>query len=99
MAPDAGWKGVSRIAPAGEDFELPFSRSAPHICIVVHDEWRRSVRTRQASRPLKHQNDRALCEARQKTHCQNRQYGSGNLEVDGTRIGRPSERWLTMSRI
>lgn len=84
------------FAPTCENLKLPLSRSVPHICVVVHDEWRRSVRTRQDPGPFKHQNDRTLCKARQKTDCQNRKYRSGDLEADGARIGRQSERRLTM---
>lgn len=64
------------IAVTSQDLKLPLSRSAPHICILVHDEWPRSVRTRQVSPPFKHENDRTLCKARDETHCQNRTYCS-----------------------
>ena len=57
---DNGWTRVSRPPGIGRDPGLPISRSSAHVRILVHDERRRSLRTRQDPGPLEYQDDRAL---------------------------------------
>ena len=72
-----------RPARKGGNQGLPLPRSASHVCVLVHDERRRSLRARENPRPLEYQDDRTLCEAGAATHCQDRKHGAGNLEADG----------------
>ena len=76
--------------------ELPLSRSPSPIRVLVHDEWRRSLRARENPRPLEYQDDRTLCQAGAAAHRQDRQHGAGNLEADGIEECRTSERRLRM---
>jgi hypothetical protein len=72
------------FAETGEDLELSISRSAAHLCVLVHDERRRSLRTCEDPRPREYQDDRALCEAWTRPHCQDRQYSARTLEIAGS---------------
>jgi hypothetical protein len=48
---------------------------------VVHDERWRPLRVGKDFGPLEYKNDRALCEAGEAAHCQNKQHGSGNVKL------------------
>jgi integrase len=80
-----------------EDFRFHDLRHT--FCFLVHDEWRRSLRTRQDTWPLEHQNDRTVCQAGSASHRQDRQYRSGNLEAVRARQVRARERRLTDVRL
>src|ERR1039458_7916118 len=88
----SGGRSVMSV-PTGS---FSFPRSAPHLCILVHDERRRSLRAGEDPWPLEYQDDRTLCQAGAGTHRQNRQHGAGNLEAAGERRWRPSAHRLTM---
>jgi integrase len=98
--------GRQRVEGSFEDLleragiqDFRFSRPAPHLCVLVHDERRRSLRACQDPRPLEYQDERTLCEAGAATHRQDRQHGAGNLEADGARDLRQGERGLTIVRV
>ena len=77
-------RGCTHTSP---DSKLLVPRSAPHLCVLVHDERWRSLRTRQASRSFEHQDDRALREAWTCSYHQDRNNGQGALEHDGVEAG------------
>ena len=63
FSPQRGASGVRRAPESGREFrdrpgvgrdsELPLSRPPPHVRLVVHDEQRRPLRTREDPRPTR----------------------------------------------
>ncbi len=101
--PRAGAKGERRrvegsfetLLSEGEDRRFPLPRPAPHLCELVHDERRGSVRTRKDPRPFQHQNDRAVCQVGAQSHRQDWEYSARDLGTPGGR-GAPQYRWLIL---
>src|SRR5471032_81311 len=97
--PKAGaTSGRQRVEGSFEDLleragvkDSRFHEPPSPICVLVHDERRRSLRARQNPRPPEYQDDRTLCEAGAAAHCQDRRHGAGNLETDGARNLRQGE--------
>ena len=64
-------------------FTTSGSRSASHLCVLVHDERRRSLRACEASWSCQYQDDRTVRQAGTRAYHQNRQHGQGDMEHVG----------------
>ena len=81
-----GWSGASRPSLSWPGSRISVSRSPAHVRVLVHDERRGSVRTRQDPRSLEHQDDRTLRQTGQEPHRQDGQHGARDVEADGRQI-------------